>query len=124
VRIVLVKDFKNSRVDPTFALLYVGVWTLIELHIAIIVASLPPCRALFLRIVSNLRGKTFQNSKYDSNGEPSKNGKGGVTGIELKRSVLVTSERAQGGNDGGYLRMDDNFRVPSEDHRQLPRSIV
>jgi hypothetical protein len=124
VRIALVKDFKNSRVDPTFALLYVGVWTLIELHIAIIVASLPPCRALFLRIVRNVRGKSFPDSKYDSNGEPSKNGKGAVSSIELKRSVLMTSERAEGGNEGGYVQMDDNFRVPSEDHRQLPRSIV
>ncbi|OAG08388.1 uncharacterized protein CC84DRAFT_1214889 [Paraphaeosphaeria sporulosa] len=43
VHIALVKEFKTSREDPTFALLYVGVWTLIELNIAIIFASLPPC---------------------------------------------------------------------------------
>jgi hypothetical protein len=108
VRIVLVKDFKKSRDDPTFALLYVGVWTLIELNIAIIVASLPPCRALFLRIISRLRGKTFRDSHYGSSGEPTKNS-AGVSGIELKRSILVTSERSQGGNEG-YLRMEDGFR--------------
>jgi hypothetical protein len=110
VRIALVKDFKNSRVDPTFALLYVGVWTLIELHIAIIVASLPPCRALFLSIFGNVREKTSRDSESGSGGGPSKSGKSGVSGIELKRSVMVTSERAPGGNEGGYLRIEDKPR--------------
>lgn len=108
MRIALVKDFKKSREDPTFALLYVGVWTLIELNIAIIVASLPPCRALFLRTISRLRGKSFQDSNYGSNGEPTKNN-AGISGIELKRTVLVTSERSQGGTEG-YLRMQDEYR--------------
>lgn len=108
MRIALIKDFKKSREDPTFALLYVGVWTLIELNIAIIVASLPPCRALFLRIISGFRGQKFQESNYGSSKEPT-SGSAGISGIEMKRSVKVTSERAQAGNEG-YLRMEDEFR--------------
>jgi hypothetical protein len=108
VRITLIKGLKKPREDPTFALLYAGVWTLIKLNVASIVASLPPCRALFLRIVSRIRGKNFQDSHYSSSVEPTKNS-GGISGIELKRSVLVTSERNPAGAEG-YLRMQDEYR--------------
>ena len=43
-----------------------GIWTVIELHIAIIVASLPPCRALVLRTYARMSGASFQVSNYGS----------------------------------------------------------
>lgn len=104
VRIVLVKDFKKAKLDPTWALLNVGVWTLIELHIAIIVASLPPSRALALRLWASARGKVFTDTSYGTSGNSSARGNGSGSRWGKKTPVVV-SER--GSEQEGWLRMQD-----------------
>lgn len=54
-------------------LIPLGIWTIVELHVAIIVGSIPPCRALLLRLWSRLRSFSVpsQSSSLDNSlGKP------------------------------------------------------
>ncbi|KAL5427393.1 hypothetical protein PMIN04_001407 [Paraphaeosphaeria minitans] len=87
VCIALVKDFKKcSETRPSrFS---ASAYARSSNSTLIAAASLPPFRALLLRIVSRVRRKIFQDSNCGSSGEPAKTS-AGLSDIELKQSGLV-----------------------------------
>ncbi|KAF2495284.1 hypothetical protein BU16DRAFT_618124 [Lophium mytilinum] len=101
VRICLVKDLRHSREDPTWDLVNLGVWTVVELHVAIIVASLPPCRALALRLYSKLRGRPYQATVYPGSSGASRTKQSKYSTKNGSVDVNVY-DRTQ----DGWLRMD------------------
>lgn len=78
-----------------------GVWTVIELHIAIIVASIPPCRTLFLRLWGNVKGQTYQSSSYDARSGSRSGKKGSYLPNKGNSSIRVYD-----GRESGWVRMD------------------
>jgi hypothetical protein len=99
VRIDLVKDLKHAKQDPTWALIDLGVWTVIELHIAIIVASLPPSRALALRLWAWIRGRAVGGLSHESN---KRNGSAGSRWWKKAAGDVALEE-----DDEAWLRMRD-----------------
>lgn len=99
-------------------LLPLGIWTLIELHVAMIVASLPPCRALALQLYRRALGKAPQTTNgYGSHpGEKS----GGQRSQRSKKSH--PNNISQFDDEEGWIRMDhmEDGRSESSDTSKLP----
>ena len=95
---ILIHTLSTSRKDPTckqrILLLYlqsqegslsvvstvgtiipIATWTIIELHVAIIVSSIPPCRALMLRIWASFQGHSEKLKRESSRSRSYRDGK-------------------------------------------------
>ena len=82
-----------------------GVWTVIELHVAIIVASVPPCRALALRLYARVRGQPYTGTQFTHLDNTMASG-------HIRKSVGYVVKHGAVGVDGknvsqeSWLRMD------------------
>jgi hypothetical protein len=91
------------------ALLNVGVWTVIELHIAIVVGSLPPCRNLIIRLWNRMRGKKPQSSSnavHTSNLHSSSN--------SYWSKAAASSGTTSAAKQDGWIKMDPLGFVKSQ----------